>query len=400
MIHIRSEAGDLIRILPLNQEECVQFHETFGFVTPGSLESRANLRKYHGLKVNQAQPDFSFGVKKVNNGLKVYDLIGLKAVENGDSTWLLESPKKTFKLQLVNAETTTTIPLIRKEEKESKNWVRIPALLAILLMLLMLFSPGIEIPPVAEEEVVAPPVVVQLQEKKTVVPVEKPKEIPKQTNQALDKKQKVEKALTQTLGFLKTMGRKDLKKAIGGLPTNVPEATAGAGPGGKGGSGGQLLVGLGQGLRRTTVGNTGLAGLGGIGTKGAGGGLGGYGDTDYGSGAGQNLSTIPLSRDAVMEGGLDRALIEATIMRYLSQVRACYEEGLKRKAGMIGQVTMNFEINGTGALNFSRVQRSSLNDRDVEECISKRMMFWKFPTPKGGVNVKVSYPFMLRPMRS
>jgi hypothetical protein len=157
---------------------------------------------------------------------------------------------------------------------------------------------------------------------------------------------------------------------------------------------------MGQGLRKTTVGNTGMAGLGGIGTKGAGGGLGGYGETDYGSGAGRSISTVPLSQDATVEGGLDRSVISATIMRYLSQVRACYEEGLKNKPELIGQVTMNFEINGSGNLTFARVQRSSLGDRGVEQCISTRMMTWKFPTPKGGVNVKVSYPFMLRPVKS
>ena len=100
------------------------------------------------------------------------------------------------------------------------------------------------------------------------------------------------------------------------------------------------------------------------------------------------------------KGGEARSQIQATIMRYLSQVRACYEEGLKRNQALIGQVTMNFEVNSTGALNFSRVQRSSLNDRPVEDCISAKMLNWKFPQPRGGVNVKVSYPLMLRPVKS
>ena len=238
------------------------------------------------------------------------------------------------------------------------------------------------------------PVVVQSFQPKIKVSEVEPK------NQALDKKQKVQKALTQNLGFLKLMGRKDLKKATGGLPTDAAHTTAGAGPGGDAGSGGELLVGLGQGLHKTTVGNSGMSGLGGLGTKGAGGGAGGYGDTDMGSGAGRSISAIPLMQDSVVTGGLDRSLIQATILRYLSQVRACYEEGLKRKADLIGQVTMDFEISGRGTINYSRVQRSSLGDRDVENCISSRMTTWKFPLPRGGVNVKVSYPFMLRPVTS
>jgi hypothetical protein len=51
-------------------------------------------------------------------------------------------------------------------------------------------------------------------------------------------------------------------------------------------------------------------------------------------------------------------------------------------------------------LNFSRVKDSSLGDPEVEGCITQRMMGWKFPNPRGGVNVKVTYPFLLRSARS
>ncbi len=208
------------------------------------------------------------------------------------------------------------------------------------------------------------------------------------------------RAISQNLGFLGLLGKKDLKKAVGGVPTKLNDVSPGAGPGGKEGSGGELLVGLGEGLKRTTVGNTGVAGLGGIGTRGAGGGAGGYGNSAIGSGEGKALSTVPLSQELVLEGGLDRSVVQATIAKYLSQVRACYEAGLQRNPGLGGQVTMNFEIGGGGDLNFANVERTSLNDKDVEGCISQRMMGWKFPKPRGGVNVKVSYPFVLRSIRS
>lgn len=77
-------------------------------------------------------------------------------------------------------------------------------------------------------------------------------------------------------------------------------------------------------------------------------------------------------------------------------MRACYETGLKKNPGLGGQVTMNFEINGAGDLNFAKVQKTSLDNAEVENCISQKMMTWKFPKPRGGVAVKVSYPFVLR----
>ncbi|HEX4924068.1 MAG TPA: AgmX/PglI C-terminal domain-containing protein, partial [Bdellovibrionales bacterium] len=383
MIQIRTQEGEWLRTVPADRNETVEYHKTYGFVTKSVREERARRRARGGLRVPQAAPEFAFEVRRENGNVQV---IGGPecTITKGPAAWNLNTPKGAFTLSLVEgeAEFITAGETPRKDE-DSKLWNALPLLAVVILGAAALFNSNVKVEAVTETKPEVVPVVVQV-ENRTVVPIEKPKPVEQpreQKNQALDKTAQVKKALTQNLGFLKLMGRKDLKKAMGGLPTNVPDASPGAGPGGKEGSGGELLVGLGQGLRRTTVGNSGLAGLGGVGTKGAGGGLGGYGETDLGGGGGKSISTVPLSQDAVIEGGLDRALIQATILRYLSQVRACYEEGLKRKADMIGQVTMNFEINGAGAMNFSRVQRSSLGDKDVEDCISKRMMHWKFPAP-------------------
>lgn len=266
----------------------------------------------------------------------------------------------------------------------------------ILLMGYQLLSPSAPTD-VASDKQVEDIEMIQMEPIKEVqkLPEVKPEEM---KNQAIDETVKAQKAVTQNLGFLKLLGRKDLKKAVGGLPTQTANATAGAGAGGDKGSGGELLTGIGDGLRKTTVGNTGTKGLGGIGTEGAGGGLGGYGDSLISSGAGRALSTVPLARQATIEGGLDRSLIQATILRYLSQIRACYEEGLKQKPDMIGQVTTAFEINGQGLMNSVKIVKSALNNAFVDNCITERMMTWKFPTPRGGSVVKVTYPFMLRPV--
>jgi hypothetical protein len=212
------------------------------------------------------------------------------------------------------------------------------------------------------------------------------------------------RAIEQNLGFLKMLGKKDLSKALGGLPTKLQDVSPGAGAGGKAGSGGELLVGLGQGVKRTTVGNSGVTGLGGVGKSGAGGGAGGFGNSLLGSGEGRALSKlsagVPLSRDLELEGGLDRSVIQATIAKYLSQVRACYENGLQRNPGLTGTVHMKFEISGEGHVRAANVGRSSLGDVPVESCISEKMLDWKFPKPLGGVTVKVAYPFLLRPVNS
>ena len=42
------------------------------------------------------------------------------------------------------------------------------------------------------------------------------------------------------------------------------------------------------------------------------------------------------------------------------------------------------------------VQKSTMNNRNVETCIAKAVRRWLFPKPKGGGIVIVSYPFVLR----
>jgi outer membrane biosynthesis protein TonB len=404
MIRIQSEDGHVLRLINAENSGTIHYTKTHGFVSERALQKREKMREARGGSVKKL-PVFTVETNQDTKNISLSATGECEVEQLENLKWKLKSPAGNFVFDwqesTMDLAAGTTVARAKKE-KESSRYFFIPLILSLLSLVFIFFKIGQEIATTnkIQENIQAPPVVVKPIEKIKVVEHAKPIEPTPPKNQAIDKQAKVQKALTQNLGFLKLMGRKDLKKAMGGLPTNVAEASPGAGPGGKEGSGGQLLVGLGQGLRKTTVGNSGLAGLGGIGTKGAGGGLGGYGETDYGSGAGKSVSAMPLSQEAVIEGGLDRSLIQATIMRYLSQVRACYEEGLKKKADLIGQVTMSFEISGQGNVNYSHVQRSSIGDREVETCISSRMMTWKFPVPRGNVNVKVSYPFMLRPVKS
>ena len=100
----------------------------------------------------------------------------------------------------------------------------------------------------------------------------------------------------------------------------------------------------------------------------------------------------------VLEGGISKYAINATIAKYLNQVRRCYEAELKNSPELQGLVEMSFEINAEGRLNYAKVNKTTLASPPVESCISTKMMDWQFPKPKGGVNVPVKYPFMLRPV--
>jgi hypothetical protein len=386
MIAIRSNEGSLIKVLPWEDGKEVVYHSLFGFVSQDAFKERCQNRARHGFKVRNESVRFKFRM-----GGPSEEKFSLQSIENcqlvaNGSTWTLSEQQTSY--QIASLKAVDDLPVAHEPEPKDRSLLY-SLLFVLLLPLMFLLLP--KNGNIKEEPKVIEQVMVQIKPEvqKPVAVIDKMPEVTKQAQVA-------KRAIKQDLGFLGLLGRKDLTKAVGGAPTALKDVSAGAGAGGKQGSGGELLVGLGEGLKRVSVGNTGVAGLGGIGTKGAGGGAGGYGNSAIGSGEGRALSAIPLSDDVTLEGGLDRSVVQATIAKYLSQVRACYEQGLKRNPGLAGQVTMAFEVGGAGNLNFAHVDKSSLGDGLVEECISKRMLDWKFPQPRGGVNVKISYPFLLR----
>ncbi|MEK6705627.1 MAG: AgmX/PglI C-terminal domain-containing protein [Bdellovibrionota bacterium] len=401
MIAISTANGELIKIIhDPKQEDGISYgyHRLFGFVNKKSCADRLKNRRRHGLQNAERdqwlcrfdilpKPDTPMGWSIANHENCTADHVS-------DGQWKLSTPFGEFTLSTLLSTAAVDPWRLGTAPLNHDRTLKTGFVITFLLLLLIPFMIG------KDSEPLPPPVlepitvnVIQERQHHVSVSVNMPQVLQTKDHQ-------VRRAVAQNLGFLGLLGKKDLNKALGGMPTELTDASPGAGMGGKEGSGGELLVGIGQGVKRTTVGNTGVAGLGGIGTKGAGGGAGGYGNSMVGSGDGRALSSIPVSQDIMLEGGLDRSVIQATIAKYISQVRACYEGGLRKNPGLSGQVTMQFEINGLGGLNFSRVNKSSLGNNEVEQCISNRMMTWQFPKPLGGVSVKVSYPFLLRPAGS
>ncbi len=397
MFAITTREGRLLKTFASKTPIELGYHPRFGWISETGAKERMHRRKMNGLftePTDEMRFRFALSPSSKNDGLEVVARTGCSVSQLDNGQWSLKTEMGEFHLgSQVNASMGWSIP--EPKEDDSGLWKKASAF-ALVVILAIILIPQEKAP---EIEVLPEPVKVTIiPEKQKAVTVPKADGLQDLMKDAKIADKQMKRAVQQNLGFLGMLGKKDLKGALGGLPTAAKNVTAGAGPGGTQGSGGEYLVGLGQGVKRATVGNSGVAGLGGVGTKGAGGGAGGYGNTTVGSGEGRSLSKIALSQEMVLEGGLDRSVIQATIAKYLSQVRACYEEQLQKQAGLTGQVTMAFAIDGSGAVSSSQVARSSLGNATVENCIATRMRGWQFPKPVGGVTVKVSYPFMLRPM--
>lgn len=301
--------------------------------------------------------------------------------------------------RLVEIASGSTVPVIRNESvslDSGRDWKR--ALAGVFVAMSVLMGGLLSIPQpekFLEEEI--------KQQVVQIVKTVKVKPVPVQANVVDSRVSAVRENVTPTtktasikrMGALAVFGSMKSGSQKGGVNLGAVNTTAGPGLGGTAGSGGVQTSIYGKGLVAAPLGAGGnMQGGGGYGTKGKGGGQAGYGQISLVGSAG--TAPIPLGREAIIGGGLDRDLIADVINRNLGQVRFCYEQGLQGDPALAGRVAVDFVIGGNGQVKAASVGSTTLNSKIVEDCILLRLKTWKFPLPEGGADVKVSYPFALR----
>ncbi len=153
-------------------------------------------------------------------------------------------------------------------------------------------------------------------------------------------------------------------------------------------------------------------GFGGLGTRnggpggaGSGLGLGGIGTAGYGRGGGVGTGSVKIGHRGKARvrirkgrtriiGGLSQEVVGRYIKRYWAQFKFCYERELSKNPNLYGKITSTFTIAGNGRVTEANVLQSSMKNATVEQCILRVIRRIRFPTPKGGGEVIVTYPFM------
>lgn len=199
------------------------------------------------------------------------------------------------------------------------------------------------------------------------------------------------------------------KNAAGAIKTDFKDSVGGVG----GGSGsGPKTTGLGGPGAGKTLGVSGAGGGadnfgGGFGGNGSGaGGAGGLGGAGLGSGFGRGNGKGGAGRanvdvppgDPVVSGGLTNQEVQAVIRANLNQIRHCYETLLQRSPNANGKIKVNFTINAAGMVSASSINSDTIGDSAMAGCVTGKIQRWKFPQPRGGQEVKVTYPFVFNPM--
>ncbi|MCM2324267.1 MAG: AgmX/PglI C-terminal domain-containing protein, partial [Oligoflexia bacterium] len=139
--------------------------------------------------------------------------------------------------------------------------------------------------------------------------------------------------------------------------------------------------------------NVQVAGLGG----GGGGGVAGYGKGQHATLKGQGGSFVTMDTGgSSVDEGLSKDEVGEVIHRHMSEVRYCYESAMIRTPDIEGKLITSFTIGGNGVVKSTEVKSSTLPDPRLDDCILRRLASWKFPNPRGGVDVAVSYPFIFK----
>ena len=173
---------------------------------------------------------------------------------------------------------------------------------------------------------------------------------------------------------------------VGACGAEFPDAAGGGGLGLRsgGGAGGGGFSGSGVGIGR-------------LGTYGRGGGKGGRGWGKGGLRRKRKRAVEVSTGPPVVFGALDKEIIRRVINQHRAQIKYCYERELIKHPKLQGKIKVFFVISGTGRVSKSKVSQSTMNNDRVEDCIVRRVRFWKFPAPKGGGVVHVNYPFYFKP---
>lgn len=123
---------------------------------------------------------------------------------------------------------------------------------------------------------------------------------------------------------------------------------------------------------------------------------GGYRGAAENATSGQENALVSIADEGVgVANGLTKDEVGKVIRQHMGEVRYCYESILVREPGLEGKLVLTFTVDSLGAVKEVQTKESS-GSGTLDQCIQLRLSKWKFPKPREGVDVGVSYPFIFK----
>ena len=83
-------------------------------------------------------------------------------------------------------------------------------------------------------------------------------------------------------------------------------------------------------------------------------------------------------------GKIDGKLVNRFINGRFGQVRNCYERRLKKNAMLEGRLDLNINVSSKGKVTSIGVNKDTVGDNSMLQCVKKVIRHWEFPKPDGG----------------
>jgi tetratricopeptide (TPR) repeat protein len=108
----------------------------------------------------------------------------------------------------------------------------------------------------------------------------------------------------------------------------------------------------------------------------------------------KRLAVAPKKEMMTRMGHLTRGEIAKVVRANLRGVQFCYEKNLLVNPGLTGKLVLSWTIDTDGTVRDAELKTDTLGNPGVGKCLLAEILKWKFPKPRGGGVVKVTYPFI------
>jgi len=98
--------------------------------------------------------------------------------------------------------------------------------------------------------------------------------------------------------------------------------------------------------------------------------------------------------DLRVHGPLSMDAIRAVVHSHHDQVRYCYNQALLGQPALSGKLLMHFAIDERGYVSEATTRGNGTGDASLAACVRAKVLTWRFPMPRGGGEVRVTYPFV------
>jgi len=95
-----------------------------------------------------------------------------------------------------------------------------------------------------------------------------------------------------------------------------------------------------------------------------------------------------------LRGSLSKEQIERVLRRAKNQIKHCYDKEVAKDPNLKGKVVVQWVIQGTGLVKGAKAAQNTMGNAKVASCVTRVIGRLRFPKPKGGGTVLVTYPYV------